>query len=153
MRALTVFISALYLNLWASVSSMVEELPWFKPFRYGMNARYPLWMAKRILKQSLQGLEFLHQNGIAHGDFQPGNMLFTLKDLPRVSHDKLNQDQNYKYGAISPSVERVDGKADKWAPEYLAVPQPLADYADISRNFSVKLSDMGGGQYDYSSHK
>lgn len=128
-----------------SVNSMVEELPWFKPHRYGVKIRYPLWMGKRILKQSLQGLAFLHQNGIAHGDFQPGNMLFPLKDLTNVSDDKLQQNKNYQYGAISPPVERLDGKVDKWAPKYLAVPQPLADYANISHDFIIKLSDMGGG--------
>ena len=53
-------------------------------------------------------------------------MLFTLQDLNLIGDDKLQQDENYKFGSISPPVERLDGKVDKWAPKYLAVPQPLA---------------------------
>ena len=109
-----------------SVNRMVKELTCFKPYNIRMKIRYPFWMAKRILRQALQGLEFLHRNGIAQGDFQPGNMLFTLQDLNLISDDKLQQDENYEFGSISPPVERLDGKVDKWAPKYLAVPQPLA---------------------------
>jgi serine/threonine protein kinase len=52
-----------------SVNTIVEELPQFKPRRRGIKIRYPLRMAKSILKQSLQALTFLHENGIAYGDF------------------------------------------------------------------------------------
>ena len=46
-------------------------------------------MAKRILRQALQDLEFLHQNGIAHGDFQPSHILFTLEDLNHIGDSKM----------------------------------------------------------------
>lgn len=128
-----------------SVSSMVEDLEAFKKYRPGVKVRYPVWMAKRILNQVLCGLVFLHQNGVAHGDLQPGNMLFTLKDLGDVEDDKLKQDEKYKWGSISPPVERKDGKVDKWAPRYLAVPRPLDEFADIDKDFRIKLSDMGAG--------
>jgi serine/threonine protein kinase len=49
-----------------SVKSMVEHLPHFKPRKWGMAVRYPPMMAKSILKQSLQALAFLRDNGIAH---------------------------------------------------------------------------------------
>jgi non-specific serine/threonine protein kinase len=52
-----------------SANSMVEELPQFKPRKWGMKIRYPPKMAKSILRQSLQALAFLHENDIAHGDF------------------------------------------------------------------------------------
>ncbi|KAI6778648.1 uncharacterized protein J7T54_002916 [Emericellopsis cladophorae] len=52
-----------------SVNIMVEELPQFKPRKRGMKIHYPPQMAKSTLKQSLQALAFLHNNGIAHGDF------------------------------------------------------------------------------------
>jgi serine/threonine protein kinase len=130
-----------------SANSMVEELPCFNPRKRGTKIRYPIWMAKRLLRQALQGLACLHTNNIVHGDFQPGNMLFTLKDLCHVDKQELHQDTNYKWGSISPPVERLDGRKDKWAPDYLAVPQPLAKYADIGKDFNVKLSDFGGGKY------
>ncbi|CAI7642804.1 unnamed protein product [Penicillium viridicatum] len=64
-----------------SINTMVEELPQFNPRKRGMKIRYLLQMAKSILKQSLQALAFLHENGIAYGDFQPGNILFALNDI------------------------------------------------------------------------
>lgn len=129
-----------------NANSMLEELPCNNPRNLQMPLRYPLWMAKRLLRQTLQGLVYLHANGIVHGDFQPGNMLFTLKDLSNVNECELNQDDDYHYGSTS-SVERLDGKFDKWAPRYLAVAQPLDKYADIGPDFMVKLSDLGGGEH------
>jgi serine/threonine protein kinase len=83
-----------------SVNSMVEELPQFKPKTWGMKIRYPPQMAKSILKQSLQGLAFLHRNGIAHGDFQPGNMLFSLTNIheyDEMSFDKRKMSNPNRY--------------------------------------------------------
>lgn len=128
-----------------TVNSLVEELPPFKPKRFNpdLKIRYPYWMAKSILKQSLQALAFLHENGIAHGDFQPGNMLFTLRNIDSKPEDELYQ----QAGSISPPVERLDGKQDKWAPPYLCIAQPLVYLEDYAQDFKIKLSDMGGGQY------
>jgi serine/threonine protein kinase len=98
-----------------SVSSMVEDLPWLKRhYEKGLEVRYPIWMVKRILRQILQALEILHQNGITHGDLQPGNMLFVLKNPEHIESDKMYQDENYKWGSISKPVKRLDGKPDKW---------------------------------------
>ncbi|KAM0230072.1 hypothetical protein ACHAP5_011461 [Fusarium lateritium] len=127
-----------------SVNVMVEELPQFRPKMWGMKIRYPPQMAKRILKQSLQGLAFLHRNGIAHGDFQPGNMLFSLDNINDYDEDVLRQEENVESWSISPLVERLDGKQDKWAPRYLCIAQPLGSYASPTDDFRIKLSDMGG---------
>lgn len=126
---------------------MVEELPQFKPRKWGMKVRYPPHMAKGILKQSLQALAFLHNIGIAHGDFQPGNMLFALEDIDSTPKGILQQEENEKTGSISPPVERLDGKQDKWAPRYLCIAQPLAASTPYSDGFRIKLSDMGGGEF------
>ncbi|KAK2027779.1 serine protein kinase [Colletotrichum zoysiae] len=128
----------------ASVNTMVEELPQFKPRLMTMNVRYPPRMAKSILKQALQALEFLHRNGICHGDFQPGNLLFTLEDLGSKPENVLRQAEDVQTGSISPPVERLDGKKDKWAPRYLCVAQPLAPFTHYTEGFKIKLSDMGG---------
>ena len=129
-----------------SVNTMVEELPQFKPRRRGMKIRYPLRLAKSILKQSLQALAFLHDNGIAHGDFQPGNILFTLNDVNSMPENALRQEEDVQTRSISPPVQRLDGKQDKWAPRYLCVAQPLVPFTCYAKGFKVKLSDMGGGQ-------
>ncbi|KOS41617.1 hypothetical protein ACN38_g7531 [Penicillium nordicum] len=127
-----------------SVNTMVEELPQFKPRRREMTIRYPPWMAKSILKQSLQALAFLHENSIAHGDFQPGNILFTLSDINSTPEDLLQQEEDMQAQSISPPVQRLDGKQDKWAPPYLCVAQPLVPFTYYAEGFKVKLSDMGG---------
>ncbi|KAJ5796094.1 uncharacterized protein N7518_004634 [Penicillium psychrosexuale] len=130
-----------------SVNSMVEELPQFKPRKQEMKIRYPVWMAKSILKQSLQALIFLHENGIAHGDFQPGNMLFTLNNVNSTPEDLLRQEEDVEAQSISPPVERLDGKQDKWAPPYLCVAQPLVPFTCYTEGFKVKLSDIGGAYF------
>lgn len=130
-----------------SVNTMVEELPQFKPRKRGMKVRYPPWMAKRILKQSLQGLAFLHENGIAHGDFQPGNMLFTLNNtIDSTPEGVLRQEEDVKARLISPPVQRLDGKEDPGAPPYLCLAQSLVPFTCYAEGFKVKLSDMGGGE-------
>ena len=130
-----------------SVNSMVEELPQFNPRKRWMKVRYPLWMAKSILKQSLQALAFLHENGIAHGDFQPGNILFTLNNIDSTPEDVLRQEEDIQAKLISPPVQRLDGKEDKWTPRYLCVAQPLVPFTCYTEGFKVKLSDMGGGEF------
>jgi serine/threonine protein kinase len=129
-----------------SVNSMVEELPQFNPRRQEMNIRYPPYMAKGILKQSLQALAFLHENGIAHGDFQPGNMLFAIDDINSKSENVLRQEEDVQASLVSASIQRLDGKQDEGAPRYLCIAQPLASYTPYAKSFKIKLSDMGGGK-------
>ncbi|PHH52900.1 Serine/threonine-protein kinase SKY1 [Ceratocystis fimbriata CBS 114723] len=130
-----------------SASSMVEELPQFNPRMFGMKVRYPPQMAKGILKQALQALAFLHNNGIAHGDFQPGNILFVADNINSVPEEMLRQAEDVENYSISEPVERLDGKEDKWAPKYLCVGQPLAPFTNHGEGFKVKLSDLGGSYF------
>ena len=124
---------------------MVGELPQFKPRRRGMKVRYPPWMAKRILKQALEVLTFLHKHGVAHGDFQPGNMLFALDNIDAKPEEELRQEENEKTESTSPPVKRLDGKKNLWAPRYLCMAQPLTPFTPYEEGFTIKLSDMGGG--------
>lgn len=129
-----------------SANLMIYELPQFEPRKYGMEIRYPPQVAKRILKQTLQGLAFLHENGVTHGDFQPGNILFAIESIDSHDEASLHQEENVETYSISAPVERLDGKKDKWAPRYLCMGQPLAAYARFPEGLQVKLSDMGGGK-------
>ncbi|KAI9747914.1 MAG: hypothetical protein M4579_007359, partial [Chaenotheca gracillima] len=123
-----------------NADSMVDELPGNKPkYRFRTN-RYPPWMAKSMLRQALLGLDFLHKNGVCHGDFQPGNLLFSLKDLTAVG-DNLSQD--FSEDAVSDPIQRVDGSNDPSAPKFLAIDQPLTKYTDLSPEFVLKVSDLG----------
>ncbi|KAI9771022.1 MAG: hypothetical protein M1839_002990 [Geoglossum umbratile] len=102
--------------------------------------RFPVWTAKQILKQSLQGLEFLHRHGFTHAGFHPGNLLFTVSTLDSIPEEQLQQ--SLEYNSVSEPVKRLDGKVDKWAPRYLAFSQPLLAYTDIKPGFTIKLTDM-----------
>ncbi|KIH91389.1 serine protein kinase [Sporothrix brasiliensis 5110] len=132
-----------------TVSSMVGQLPQFVRRPLFVKARYPLWMAKQIVRGALEALSFVHHHGVAHGDVQPGNFLFNLKiNLDSVPEAELlhpgNQPPPKSGLTTSKPLERLDGKVDPWAPRRLYVPQPLADWANYGRGFSVKLSDLGG---------
>ncbi|KAM3501707.1 hypothetical protein MY11210_009303 [Beauveria gryllotalpidicola] len=115
-----------------SVNTMVEELPQFKPRRREMKVRYPPDIAKSILKQSLQALAFLHSNGVAHGDFQPGNMLFSLQDLDLVPEDKLRQEEDTSmeelFDQAKPDIDEEEGRQVKklirWILQYDPAKRP-----------------------------
>ncbi|KAJ4185640.1 hypothetical protein NW767_012849 [Fusarium falciforme] len=92
-----------------SANTIVEELPQFKPRKFGMKIRYPPPMAKSILKQSLLALEFLQTHGISHGDFQPGNILFALHIIDSTPEEVVRQKEDVQARSISPLVERLDG--------------------------------------------
>ncbi|GAW24788.1 hypothetical protein ANO14919_143820 [Xylariales sp. No.14919] len=130
-----------------TVNTMVQELPQFKPRKFRMKIRYPPEMSRAILKQSLEALAFLHAQGIAHGDFQPGNMLFSLDDIDSKPEDLLRQEECVETGSISPPVQRLDGKEDLWAPRYLCVEQPLAAFTNYVNEIKIKLSDLGGAYF------
>ncbi|KAJ4239340.1 hypothetical protein NW757_012860 [Fusarium falciforme] len=96
-----------------SANTIVEELPQFKPRKFGMKIRYPPPMAKSILKQSLLALEFLQKHGISHGDFQPGNILFALHNIDSTPEEVVRQKEDVQARSISPLVERLDAAGYK----------------------------------------
>jgi non-specific serine/threonine protein kinase len=100
---------------------------------------------KRVLTQVLSGLKFLHDNDIVHGDLQPGNLLFSLRDIARLGPDELQQNEST---AQLDHLIRTDGKADRWSPRYLIVPEPFIE-GDLQDQEVVKLADFGGGMLTY----
>ncbi|KAI9755268.1 MAG: hypothetical protein M1815_005130 [Lichina confinis] len=88
--------------------------------------------------------------GIVHGDLQPGNLLFSLssRGVKSLSGRDLSHDARLLQGTgpedISEPVRRFDGKQDLWAPKYLSLNKPLAEFSEITSDFTLKLSDLGG---------
>lgn len=128
-----------------STATMVECLPEPLLSKTGRRERYPIWMARSILRQTLLGIDFLHRTGIAHADLQPGNLLFLATDLASVEEIRLSKKDDESTSLVP--IERQDGKVDLWAPRYLAVNQPLTDFVELDPNFVIKISDMGGGLF------
>lgn len=127
----------------STAASFVEQLPENQPHMRFKAERYPPWMAKKILLHALRGLAFLHDNGVVHGDFQPGNMLFAIDMIAHLEEDDLKQDEDTK---DTIPVNSVDGKEDKWAPKNLYLKQPLYDHVEVGPELCVKLSDLGAGE-------
>ncbi|KAF5543296.1 CMGC SRPK kinase [Fusarium mexicanum] len=127
----------------ASANQMLLELA-DREHKFPSEMKYTPQMAKRMLRDALKGLTFLHKHGLSHGDFQPGNMLFSLNNIDSCDEASLSQeetpDEYYR-------IKRIDGKKDKWAPEYLLTAEPLTDHTSIDENLKVKLADMGGAYF------
>jgi non-specific serine/threonine protein kinase len=79
------------------------------------------------------------ENAIAHGDVQPRNLLFTLEDLGFRSVPELEQDKDIPFTPVS--MGEIDGVK---MPKYIVPADSLMGYLDISRPFTVKVSDLGG---------
>lgn len=137
----------------ASAETMAECLPVSvarNERRSPVDRSFPLWMAKTMLRQVLEGIDFLHRNEIAHGDVQPGNILFAPEDLSSMDEGQLMQNMTprdpknlWLEAGISEPVQSLDGKADRSAPKYLAMNQPLDEYVSLDPRFVVKISDLG----------
>lgn len=125
-----------------TAASLVDELPENKPKKFGKPQRYPYWIAKRVLHHTLRGLAFLHQNGVVHGDVQPGNLLFAIDDISAMSEAEVKQDET----STAVPVERVDRKDDRWAPKQLYLKQSLHQRVRLGSDLCVKLSDLGTGR-------
>ncbi|CAK7201143.1 hypothetical protein SEUCBS139899_003845 [Sporothrix eucalyptigena] len=117
-----------------TVNDMLDELPEYKSQRWTPKMRYPVWMAKQILRGVLEALQLLHANGVVHGDVQPGNMLFSLKE---GSLDKKTREE---LSSVKRTTDDDDDSDDN--DSYFA--SPLADCAEFTDpDFNIKLADLG----------
>lgn len=124
-----------------SVASLVENIP---GMRQGP-LRYPKPMAKKILLHALRGLAFVHKHGVVHGDVQPGNMLFSVRNMDDIDEQQLKQHE----AETAVPVERMDGKTDKWAPSNMYTRESLHEYVELGADLCVKLGDFGACKLPY----
>src|SRR6266436_2180005 len=79
-------------------------------------------------------------------DIQPGNILFSLPNINSLPKSDLQADITQS-GSISKPVERADGKVDLRSPHYTVILQPLTSLTTVKPGFTIRISDMGRGQY------
>lgn len=128
-----------------NISSM---LTWTPEYHNGTVSIFPKRMAKRILRQVLLGISFLHSHGVIHGDIHTGNILFLAPGLASCTAEEVEHDTN----AGIKSVTRPDGKLDEWAPRYIPMAWPLIEYAYHGLGLIVKITDLGGGKLKLYTH-
>lgn len=106
--------------------------------------RFPKNLGKRILRNVLHGLQYLHAHGLVHGDLHKGNILVTTRDLECTTEEIIELQQRPENGD---ALNRLDGKSDLWAPPYLLRPAGLLKYSSTKLDPYVKITDLGGGKF------
>lgn len=104
---------------------------------------FPKQFAKRALRDILLGLQFLHANGVVHGDLHMGNILVNMRPVEMDDTSLQRLEQSPSQGR---PLRRLDGKVDRWAPLYLLEPTTLFDYCSLELDPQVKITDLGGGK-------
>ncbi|KAJ5655034.1 hypothetical protein N7490_002037 [Penicillium lividum] len=97
---------------------------------------------REISRQILLGLNYLHDQGLIHGDLQPANILFTLNC--DFSSEMISEPE-FSLVTWLPGVE-----VDHSAPRYLMSsqrPRGMLDNAAFS-TLLVKIGDMGGAMWN-----
>ncbi|XP_046366451.1 serine/threonine-protein kinase STK11-like [Haliotis rufescens] len=74
--------------------------------------KLPLWQAHRYFCQLMEGLEYLHSQGIIHKDIKPGNLLLTTDETLKITDlgvaeklDVFSQDDTCKTSQGSPAFQ------------------------------------------------
>lgn len=105
--------------------------------------RFPKMLGKRVLRNVLHGLRYLHAHGVVHGDLHRGNVLVTIRNL-KCTADKIRELQQRPEDGKA--LKRLDGKLDLWAPPYQLAPAGLLQYSSTDLDPYVKITDIGVGE-------
>lgn len=131
-----------------SVSAILEWTPEYRIStpRGVRGSRFPLPMAKRILRQILLGISYLHSNRIIHGDMHCGNLLLVPPNLHLANTDDSANMDNWAADKAEGPVTRLDIKIDLSAPRYVATATSPLSKANRGSNPIVQISDLGSGE-------
>lgn len=112
--------------------------------------RFPIHITRRVLRNVLFGLSFLHSEGIVHGDLHKGNLLVSIV---RPMLDGTQREDLRQPLEEADKLERLEGKKDSWAPSYLLPPKPLQEFTSTPMDPLVKISDLCAGKSIYVIHE
>ncbi|KPM42257.1 hypothetical protein AK830_g4292 [Neonectria ditissima] len=97
-------------------------------------------LAKKVARQILLGLDYLHQHGIVHGDLHTRNIAFALPLLDSAGEDELSRILGKPELG---QVRRVNGEPlESGVPKYLVRPSSYPSSV-LSLPDSVKIVDYG----------
>lgn len=126
--------------LGASVSNVLKTCP---EYSHGRRNFFPKSMVKRILRQVLMGMCFLHSHGVIHGDLHLGNILFATPSPESYTAKELEHDETMEDFVIT----RPNATLEKSAPRYIAVTSPLIEHFCDVPDLTVNITDLGGGKF------
>lgn len=101
---------------------------------------FPKQMAKKILRQVLLDISFLHFHGVIHGNIHTGNILFLAPSLISCIAEEVEHHIN----AGIMSITWLNRKHDKWIPRYIPMAWSLIEYAYQELGLIIKITDLGG---------
>lgn len=117
-------------------SPICQDGPWY-------NRRFPTAWSRRMLRDVLLGLNFLHSNGVVHGDLHLGNILLTVEGIDATAATITKLQQQPAEGSY---LERLDGlEVDASAPAYVLAPKELFEYVSFELHPLAKITDLGEG--------
>ena len=122
-----------------SITSLMFDRVSGESFNVGTCKGFTLPAARTVIFQAILGLDFIHTSGLTHGDFYPGNLLLSPRDLSKVAIEDLLQSSD----KVSAPVRRLDGKSDPSDPRFLTIDQPLREWIAAGNDFQIKISDLG----------
>jgi serine/threonine protein kinase len=128
-----------YETMGPSVTTLMFDRISGESFDEGKSKRFTLRAARAIIYEALLGLDFIHTKSLIHGDFHPGNLLLSVRDLSKLGVEELRQSSS----KVSAPVRRLDGKNDHRDPRFLTLDEPLREWVAAGRDFQVKISDLG----------
>ncbi|CAE7513405.1 CPK2, partial [Symbiodinium sp. KB8] len=76
-------------------------------------------MASRVMRQSLEGLRYLHERNIVHRDLKPENILLVSKDYPNSTLKVIDFGLATQYDPADPPLRKHVGTPYYIAPEVL----------------------------------
>ncbi|EKD18151.1 uncharacterized protein L3040_007672 [Drepanopeziza brunnea f. sp. 'multigermtubi'] len=134
----------------ADATTLPPQLPCYRAQTYdemrrGVNrARFGTGRAKRVLKQVLGGLAFLHARGVVHAGLRMRAVGFLAGErLAGVEERRVTQRR-----ARTERVRRVDGrKVDRNAPRYVAAAMGMEAFADVDVERGIRIGDLGSAFY------